>query len=679
MHQRLSAFLLSCITLALSAAAHAYQPPATSENGDADEFAEAALKPFWRARQMRESLFFIQHDANASPQAALLFKPAKILRVASATRDTTFEAGRDYVFDETSRTLRLPKGSRIPFKTLDELYPLLTSDSPKIRGKRDDPERGIFWGEGALYHGLQVEATYTCDGGEWKGYVPRFSAETLPRTLKKLRNKEPIKILHSGDSISEGYNASQFTKAKPGCPPFGELVARGLERAYGSKITFENHAHAGWRSDQGLKQAADERLGGKKPDVVIIAFGMNDVGAKDAVAYQKNIRGIMDAIRRDSPDTEFILVSSMLGNAEWGMPMEQFPLHRDALSELCGEGVALADVTAIWQELLKRKSFYDLTGNGVNHPNDFGHLIYAQVILSLLVEPDSNPGELLKRSRRIVFLGDSITHAGQYVANFDAWLLTQALEELPVVIDAGLPSETVSGLSEEGHAGGAFPRPDLAERLDRVLEVAKPDLVFACYGINCGIYEPFDENRFERFQQGIGHLKRQVEAAGATLVLITPPFFDDQRARKSFSYNAVLDSYTEWLLAQREKGWLVVDLHGPMTSEVAKRRKTDPDFTFQPDAVHPNAEGHWFITGQLIRWFGDEAAGAADSPEKLLAASGISTDALELVQQRVSVLRDAYVAAAGHKRPGIQPGLPIPEAEEKSDELLMKIKSLQTP
>jgi len=28
-----------------------------------------------------------------------------------------------------------------------------------------------------------------------------------------------------------------------------------------------------------------------------------------------------------------------------------------------------------------RKTHHDLTGNGINHPNDFGHRLYAQVIL----------------------------------------------------------------------------------------------------------------------------------------------------------------------------------------------------------------------------------------------------------------------------------------------------------
>lgn len=289
-------------------------------------------------------------------------------------------------------------------------------------------------------------------------------------------------------------------------------------------------------------------------------------------------------------------------------------------------------------------------------------------------EPDRE--ELLRRAQRIVFLGDSITAGGGYVANFDAWLLTQKLDPPPLVVNMGLSSETVSGLSEEGHAGGKFPRPDLAERLDRVLALAKPDLVFACYGINCGIYEPFDEERFRRYQQGVAHLKRKVEAAGGKLILVTPPSYDDRRGRKPFSYNAVLDRYSQWLLARRADGWHVVDLHGPMTAELARRRQADPDFTFQPDAVHPNEEGHWFMARRLIDWFGDAEAARAESPEAMLEAEGIPPEAMKLIRQRMAVLRDAYVAAAGHKRPGVRPGLSVPDALEKARELTEQLRDM---
>src|SRR4051812_2182830 len=77
--------------------------------------------------------------------------------------------------------------------------------------------------------------------------------------------------------------------------------------------------------------------------------------------------------------------------------------------------------------------------------------------------------------KRILFLGDSITYAGEYVDFVETYLDVHFPDRKFEIIDVGLPSETVSGLSEVGHAGGAFPRPDLHERLDRVLAKTKPD------------------------------------------------------------------------------------------------------------------------------------------------------------------------------------------------------------
>ena len=104
---------------------------------------------------------------------------------------------------------------------------------------------------------------------------------------------------------------------------------------------------------------------------------------------------------------------------------------------------------------------------------------------------------------RVVFLGDSITYSGQYVEFIEAFLRINDPMLNCEFLDLGLPSETVSGLSEPGHAGGKFPRPNLHERLDRVLGKAKPDLIVACYGMNDGIYYPFSEVRFDKYQDGM--------------------------------------------------------------------------------------------------------------------------------------------------------------------------------
>ena len=36
-----------------------------------------------------------------------------------------------------------------------------------------------------------------------------------------------------------------------------------------------------------------------------------------------------------------------------------------------------------WEKLLTRKNFADLSGNNVNHPNDFGHRLYAEVLFTI--------------------------------------------------------------------------------------------------------------------------------------------------------------------------------------------------------------------------------------------------------------------------------------------------------
>ena len=201
--------------------------------------------------------------------------------------------------------------------------------------------------------------------------------------------------------------------------------------------------------------------------------------------------------------------------------------------------------------------------------------------------------DFLPGVKRVLFLGDSITYAGHYTELFDAFIFTQFPDRHIEVIDCGLPSETVSGLSEAGHAGGKFPRPDVHERLDRVLATVKPDLVFACYGMNCGIYLPFDEARFAAYQAGIRKLREKVEKSGAKIIHLTPPVFDPlpiaARVKPADAvkdgdmfdgYNGVLDRYSAWLVEQgKAEGWRVIDTHSAMAAALAEKRRTDPAFT----------------------------------------------------------------------------------------------------
>ena len=149
--------------------------------------------------------------------------------------------------------------------------------------------------------------------------------------------------------------------------------------------------------------------------------------------------------------------------------------------------------------------------------------------------------------KRVVFLGDSITQSGGYVA-FTTYYLEKLYPKKDFdVLGLGLASETLSGLSEDGHAGGKFPRPCLFERLGRLLEKARPEVVFACYGMNDGIYLPLDKDRFAAFQKGVTKLIEQCKKAGVKQIfLVTPPIYDFAPKKGEFNYDAVLTEYAKW-------------------------------------------------------------------------------------------------------------------------------------
>jgi lysophospholipase L1-like esterase/pimeloyl-ACP methyl ester carboxylesterase len=295
--------------------------------------------------------------------------------------------------------------------------------------------------------------------------------------------------------------------------------------------------------------------------------------------------------------------------------------------------------------------------------------------IALIVAVIAHAAPLPPDVRRVVFLGDSITYGGQYVEFVETWLVTRQPERQLEVLNVGLPSETVSGLSEEGHAGGKFPRPDLHERLERVLAQTKPDYVIACYGMNCGIYLPLDPERFKKFQDGMKWLHGRVTATGAKILHATPPTYDPRKG----PYNEVLDRYSEWLLEQRKAGWDVVDLHEPMNRYLAEQRKKNPDFFLAKDAVHPNTTGHWLMAKQILLHLGAKDLALADDPGAMTAAHPNGAKLLALVQQRQRMMKDAWLTATGHQRPAMRTGLPLAVAQAKAAEIEKQIREMAKP
>ncbi|MDF1572159.1 MAG: SGNH/GDSL hydrolase family protein [Bacteroidales bacterium] len=276
--------------------------------------------------------------------------------------------------------------------------------------------------------------------------------------------------------------------------------------------------------------------------------------------------------------------------------------------------------------------------------------------------------------KRIVFLGNSITYQGKYIAFIDAYFSIHYPDKHYEIINAGLPSETVSGLSEPGHAKGKYPRPDLHDRLHRVVAETKPDLVLACYGMNDGIYLPFSEKRFKKYKKGIYRLHKAIEKSGAEIIHITPPVYD---GRKGEAYANVLDIYSDWLISNRyTKGWNVIDIHWPMKKKLEDHRRIDSTFVFAKDGIHPNDTGHFEMAKQILEFFVGPPFSTTDDINGFLSAHQNAAEIFNLVQLRQRITKDAWLTHIGHKRPNMKKGLPMDEAQAKSKEIEAKIQLL---
>jgi lysophospholipase L1-like esterase len=347
----------------------------------------AMLKPPWAGKTVRGERVVFVKDKNGPPAATLMFAPTGKLHITALDRVTVFSEGKDYTVDRDKRRVTLTEKSRIPCFTRDELYPPAPTPGKRYWGQYNClgtyryGDRKLLFGY-ELFTARQCAATYE-RAGQWTDYTPQFAGQALARTMAKLQAGKPLRLTALGDSITVGGDASRFMNRPPMQPKYPDLVAAALRKTYGSKIAYTNISRGGAPAGWGVGQVA--KVLKSDPDLVIVTFGMNDFHGRGATTYKKNIAAIIDGVRAKKPDAEFILVSSMWHIPQTRRPIINFLRFQRALKSLRGPGVALADVTELYDAMLTRKRWHDL-GSMVNHPNDFGHRLYAQTILGLLIE-----------------------------------------------------------------------------------------------------------------------------------------------------------------------------------------------------------------------------------------------------------------------------------------------------
>lgn len=343
---------------------------------------EEYMKPLWEGNTVTDESFMpLENEDGTIDPIPLLFKADKILSVKNSGLTVTYNEGTDYILKDGK--LQILKDGNIKTVKFRDYY--LEENIP---GKCFGRTGGgfIYFGESDSMHKLQLVVSYT-HHGEWKGPIPSYQGSNLPKTIEKLKNKEPLTILFYGDSITTGANSSKVINQEPFVDDWCTLTVNTLKKEYDhNEITLINTAVGGTRSDWGAENAY-ENAAKYNPDLCFIAFGMNDGSARiDKDSYLKNIKEIMSKVHESNTDCEFILVATMLAHGEVAGFLGNQEEYLPVLNPLKGDKVAVADMTSIHKHLLALKRYYDMSGNNVNHPNDFLARVYAHTMVATLVE-----------------------------------------------------------------------------------------------------------------------------------------------------------------------------------------------------------------------------------------------------------------------------------------------------
>ena len=321
-------------------------------------------------------------DAKKPVTAKLLFKPTEILEAYTLSSGKKVELHKDKDFKISGDTIEFLPNSNVKIIPYSSMY-ANTKEEAKQLGSNfhfNVIKKYALFREGSWFHSNMVYISYKhAVINEKVGEI--YEEKILPNTISLLKQKHPLRIVLYGDSISHGANASGLSLTIPFAPSWGDYIAQELVRYYKAPVEYLNRALGGTSSTWGEKNV-ESLVCPDKPDLAILAFGMND--RIPAEKFKANLENMILKIRKENPTTEIIIVTSMTANPLW----HNFPMH-DEYAKVCAnmqtKGIAVANVREVHKRLLKQKRFIDMTGNNVNHPNDFLIRIYAQTILQKLI------------------------------------------------------------------------------------------------------------------------------------------------------------------------------------------------------------------------------------------------------------------------------------------------------
>ena len=363
---------------------------------DVSEYELAAyMNPLWKGELVyNETAMILKNEEGELAPIRFMYEIDSVIAVRNYGLDTLYEEGKDYEVQD----------GKLVIKDTGAIYSDIALDYDMYYFPEHDESNNLSTNGGGILkteasNGLQglckwqISVTYTHTETQSPIGVPETFSDKFSKTTAKLKSGQKTNLVCLGDSISAGWSASgyQYCNIAPLCPPYFNLVADYLGMYYkNNNIDAANFSVGGMKTDWGREEAQIQSVVRENPDLLIIAFGMNDgvSGGFAPKTYKENTLAIIDGVRECCPDTEIILVSPMLPNAEVANMLVNQYNYVVVLNEIAveRENVAVADVATLSFRLLQLKKFRDMSANNINHPNDFLHRVYAQTIVKTIAD-----------------------------------------------------------------------------------------------------------------------------------------------------------------------------------------------------------------------------------------------------------------------------------------------------
>lgn len=208
-----------------------------------------------------------------------------------------------------------------------------------------------------------------------------------------------------------------------------------------------------------------------------------------------------------------------------------------------------------------------------------------------------------RAGERIVFLGDSITQAGDKPGGY-----------VDLVRSAVKAAHPEAGIEVLGAGISGNKVPDLEKRLDRDVLAKKPTTVVVYIGINDVWHSTRNQGTpKETFEKGLRSLVDRIRAAGARVILCTPSVIGE-KPRGDNPLDAMLDDYsgvTRTVAADLKTG--LIDLRQAFVTHLAGANAARAEKgVLTSDGVHLSPAGERFVADRMLEGLGVKA-GPADA------------------------------------------------------------------